>query len=102
MDLRETVRGSAPYRVVATLRQWARHSVAVSIATDERVQQAVVGTVLLVSVVSVLGSDMDAAVKFLSFVALFTVTAALVWSVADPLGRGRAVDTGVGSDRSEE
>lgn len=95
------VRGSAPYRVIATLRRWAQHSVAVSLATNERIQQAVVGTVLLVSVVSVLESNMDAAVKFLSFVALFTVTAALIWSVADPLGRGRAVDRGV-SNRSEE
>jgi hypothetical protein len=48
--------------------------------------------VLVVSVVSVLRSSMNAAVKFLSFVALFAVTAALVWSVADPLGRGRAAD----------
>jgi len=92
MDLRETVRGSTPYRAVATLRRWSEHSVAVSLATDERVQQAVVGAVLLLSVVSVLRSNMNAAVKFLSFVALFAVTAALVWSVADPLGRGSAVE----------
>ena len=102
MDLRETVRGSAPYRAAATLRRWAQHSVVVSLATDERVQQAVVGLVLLVSVVSVLRSDMNAAVKFLSFVALFAVTASLVWSVADPLGRGRAVDGGSDTDRPEE
>jgi hypothetical protein len=101
MDLRETVRGSSLYRAVASLRQWARHSVVVSLATDERVQQAVVGAVLLVSVVSVLRSNLNAAVKFLSFVALFAVTAALVWSVADPLGRGRAVDGRVGSERDE-
>jgi hypothetical protein len=100
MDLRETIRGSALYRAIATLRRWAEHSVAVSLATDERVQQAVVGLVLLVSVVSVLRSSMNAAVKFLSFVALFAVTAALVWSVADPLGRGSAIDNGSG--RSKE
>jgi hypothetical protein len=102
MDLRETVRGSLLYRVGATLRTWAQHSVVVSLATDERVQQAVVGLVLLVSVVSVLRSDMNAAVKFLSFVALFSVTAALVWSVADPLGPGSAVDGGADPDRSDE
>jgi hypothetical protein len=102
MDLRETVRGSLLYRIGAQLRRWAQHSVAVSLATDERVQQAVVGLVLLVSVVSVLRSDMNAAVKFLSFVALFAVTTALVWSVADPLGPGSAVDGGVDPDRSEE
>lgn len=102
MDLREAVRGSALYRAVATLRRWAQHSVVVSLATDERVQQAVIGTVLLVSVVSVLRSSMDASVKFLSFVALFAVTAALVWSVADPFGRGSAVDGAIGSDRSDE
>lgn len=102
MDLREAVRGSVPYRVVATLRRWARHSVAVSLATDERVQQAVIVAVLLVSVVSVLRSNMNASVKFLSFVALFAVTAALVWSVADPLGRASAVDSGVGSDGPDE
>jgi hypothetical protein len=102
MDLRETVRGSALYRAFATLRRWAQHSVVVSLATDERVQQAVVGIVLLVSVVSVLRSNMNAAVKFLSFVALFAVTAALVWSVADPLGRGSAVDGSIGSGRSDE
>jgi hypothetical protein len=102
MDLRETVRGSLLYRIGAQLRRWAQHSVAVSLATDERVQQAVVGLVLLVSVVSVLRSDMNAAVKFLSFVALFAVTAALVWSVADPLGPGSVVDGGVDSDRPEE
>ena len=102
MDLREAVRGSTPYRVVATLRRWARHSVAVSLATAERVQQVVIGVVLLMSVVSVLRSSADASVKFLSFVALFAVTAALVWSVADPLGRGRAVDGGSDTDRPEE
>ncbi|WP_276258074.1 hypothetical protein [Haloglomus litoreum] len=102
MDLRKTVRGSALYRAVATLREWVADSAAVSLATNERVQQAVVGVVLLVSVVSVLRSSMNASVKFLSFVALFAVTAALVWSVADPLGRGRAVDDDVESDRSEE
>jgi hypothetical protein len=101
MDLRETVQGSALYRAIARLRRWADDSVAVSLATDERIQQAFVGLVLLVSVVSVLGSNMNAAVKFLSFVALFAVTAALVWSVADPLGRGSVVDGGVGSERDE-
>jgi hypothetical protein len=55
-----------------------------------------------VSVASVLRSSMNASVKFLSFVALFAVTAALVWSVADPLGRGRAVEGRVEADRSEE
>jgi hypothetical protein len=102
MDLRETVRGSALYRAVATLRRWAADSTAVSLATNERVQQGVVGVVLLVSVASVLRSSMNASVKFLSFVALFAVTAALVWSVADPLGRGRAVEGRVEADRSEE
>jgi hypothetical protein len=102
MNLREAVRGSTLHRAVATLRRWAQHSLVVSIATDERVQQAVVGTVLLVSVVSVLRSNMNASVKFLSFVALFAVTAVLVWSVADPLGLGSAVDGGIGSDGPEE
>jgi hypothetical protein len=101
MDLRETVQGSILYRTVATLRRWAQHSLVVSLANDERVQQAVVGAMLLVSVVSVLRSDMNAAVKFLSFVALFAVIAALVWSVADPFGRGSAV-TGSGTGRGEE
>jgi hypothetical protein len=102
MDLREAVRGSTPYRVVATLRRWARHSVAVSLATAERVQQVVIGVVLLMSVVSVLRSSADASVKFLSFVALFAVTAALVWSVADPLGRGSVVEESVGPGGPEE
>jgi hypothetical protein len=101
MDLRETVQGSILYRMVATLRRWGQHSVVVSLANDERVQQAVVGAMLLVSVVSVLQSDMNAAVKFLSFVALFAVIAALVWSVADPLGRESAV-AGSGTGRGEE
>lgn len=101
MGLRATVRGSTLYRAVAALRRWAEHSVAVSLATDKRVQQAIIGVVLLVSVVSVLRSNMNAAVKFLSFIALFAVTAALVWSVADPLGRGRAVE-GADADGAEE
>jgi len=102
MDLREAVRGSTLYRAVVTLRRWSEQSVAVSLATDERVQQAVVGAVLLVSVVSVLRSNMNAAVKFLSFVALFAVTAALVWSVADPLGPGRTVGGDIESRPPDE
>jgi hypothetical protein len=58
--------------------------------------------VLVVSVVSVLRSSMNAAVKFLSFVALFAVTAALVWSVADPLGRRSVVSRETGPDYPRE
>ena len=102
MDPRRAVREMSVRQTATALRRWARDSTLVTLLTDERLQQAVVGLVLLISTVSVLGSRMNAAVKFLSFVALFAVVAALVWSVADPFGPGSAVGDGVETDQTNE
>ncbi|WP_435196315.1 hypothetical protein [Natronomonas sp. EA1] len=92
MRLRRVVHGSKLSRVLGTLRRWSEGSVAVALVTNERVQQGALALLLLFSSASVLGSSMDASVKFLSFVALFAVVTALVWSVAGPFGNGSETD----------
>lgn len=94
MRLREAVHHSRAYRVGVTLRRWTRNSVVVAFLLNERFQQTFIGMTLLVSIVSVHRSSMDASVKFLSFVALFAIVVALVWSLADPLA-----EEGTNTDR---
>lgn len=86
MKLIEVVRGSRLHRIGAILKSWGEASVTVRLLLNERVQQLLVTAALLVSVLSVLSSDLNAAVKFLSFVALFVVVAVPCWSLAAPLG----------------
>lgn len=87
MDIVETVRRSRTYRGVRTVRGWADGSVVVAHLRrhgSERLAGAAVLAVLAASVVAVLGSNLGAAVKFLSFVAAFAVVAAVLVSVTDP------------------
>lgn len=92
MKLTESVRGSRLYRVGATLKSWGKASVTVTLLTNERFQQLLVATALVVSVVLVLSSDLNAAIKFLSFVTLFVVVAVPLWSLAAPLGGESEID----------
>lgn len=80
----ETVRRSRTYRALVTLRRWAAGSVTARLGGSERVLRAAVGAVVLASVVSVLGSNLGAAVKFLSFLLAFALVAAVVRPFADP------------------
>ena len=82
--IESAVENSTILGMFSTLRRWARHSIASRLLSDERVLQGVLGVVLLVSIVSVLGSSMAAATKFLSFALLFVLIAALTWWLTDP------------------
>lgn len=86
MDLVRVVQNSTVYQWGRTLRVWARYSHIVRYATSERVQLLVLALVLLVSLVRISQSDMDAVVKFLSFVVVFFLTTIVTWSLTDPLG----------------
>lgn len=90
MDPAEVVRSSATYRWARTLGRWARHSRAVRLVASERFQLGVLAVVLLGSLVGVSRSSMEPAVKFLSFVVLFLLAAALTWPLTDPRGAGGA------------
>lgn len=81
----QTFRNSHIYRIGANLWYWSRHSVLVSEFQRSSVQQAIIGLALFASLVNILSSQMNAAVKFLSFAVLFVVTAAFTWSFTDPL-----------------
>ncbi|WP_436932513.1 hypothetical protein [Halosimplex halobium] len=68
---------SATYRVLRTLRRWAEGSVLLSRLGGERALFAALAAVVLLSVVSVFGSNLGAGVKFLSFALVFVSVAAL-------------------------
>lgn len=91
VDPRTALENSALYRFVRRLYRLARENAVVGFVLDARVQQVTVALVLAASSIVVLSSSLDAAVRFLSFLALFAVTASLVWTAADPLGEGSAV-----------
>lgn len=86
MDPAEVARSSTTYRWARTVGRWARHSQAVRLVASERVQLGVLAVVLVGSLVGVTRSSMEPAVKFLSFVVLFLLTAGLTWPLTDPLG----------------
>jgi hypothetical protein len=65
------------YQIGATLWNWTEHSILFSVLQNSKVQQVTIALVLLVSLVNVLGSQMNAAVKFMSFAFLFVVIAAV-------------------------
>lgn len=65
-----------------TVRRWCRDSFVGRLLATEWVLQGLVGVVLLVSLASVLRSDMATATKFLSFALLFVVTSVLTVRIA--------------------
>ena len=67
-----------------TFVKWTRRSYVVQTLKKERVQLAIAGVVLLVSLESVFRSNMDTAVKFLSFLLLFVLTALVTWPLTVP------------------
>lgn len=71
--------------IAGMVRRWGRHSRIGQLLRDERTLLLFVGAVLLVSVVSVFQSNMAAAIKFLSFVLLFVLTAGVTLWFVGPL-----------------
>lgn len=82
----EAVANSRTYRVAETVRGWAADSVTAALLAKERVQLAGLGLIVVVSVASVLGSNLGAGVKFLSFALLFVGLAWVTARFVDPPG----------------
>jgi hypothetical protein len=74
--------GSALLAVAGAVRRWCRHSAVGRLLASEWVVQTLIGMVLLVSMASVIESNMTTATKFLSFALLFVVTAVLTVGIA--------------------
>ncbi|UPW01290.1 hypothetical protein M0R88_04090 [Halorussus gelatinilyticus] len=84
MDVVRTVRESNIYAVVSTLRRWARGSTVLSMLTREEVLQGLLAIVLIVSTTRVALTNLNAAVKFLSFVVLFLLVVVIALPFTEP------------------
>lgn len=83
-DFRRIVRNSGTYTVTATVRTWAANSRTATLLSNQRWVLAVAAVVVSVSVLRVLSTGLDVAVKFLSFALLAVVLAAVTWRITDP------------------
>lgn len=84
MNIIAIIRASVLYEVTQTLRRWGNHSALAGIVADKRVQQSLIGLLLLISIINVLQTRMNAAMKFLSFLLLFVLVAVLTRSLSKP------------------
>lgn len=80
----DVVRRSRTYAAVRTLRRWADGSTVVGLAGRPRVLRALAGALVLASVASVLGSNLGAGLKFLSFLLCFVIVAAIARPFVEP------------------
>lgn len=84
MGIIDILVGSRIHRALRRAQRWTKDRLSLTRARRERVLKAAVGVLVGVSVVSVLGSNLGSGIKFLSFLVLFTVIAAIVVTVVDP------------------
>ena len=85
MSIPAVVRNSTLYSVLATLFRWFRASKTETILSNPLVLQGLLGVTVVLSIGSVLTSDLGAATKFLSFALLFVVLTFITWGFAEPL-----------------
>ena len=88
MDLRIVVRESKVYDIATTLFRWFEASRTGTLLSSPVVIRALLAGFVILSIGSVMLSNMNAAIKFLSFAFLFVLMAFLVWSSTEPLPEG--------------
>jgi hypothetical protein len=83
MRITDVLSRSDARRAAKTVHRRATNSSVVAMLGREDVIKGLVGAVVLFSVVSVLGSNLGAAIKFSSFLVLFTVISAIGYAVVE-------------------
>ena len=83
--LYHALQNSVLYRTSVRIYQISKRSAVVRLLNNERFLAALVGVFMLFSLFRVLQSGMHVSIKFMSFLVLFVLLAALTWQYTEPL-----------------
>lgn len=84
-DQRDILDGSVVYKWICRGSNWLKESTITRLLSNQRVLAGLLGGILVISLIRILSSGMNVAIRFLSFALLFAVLVALTWSYTKPL-----------------
>ncbi len=85
MKPKERIREASVYQAVERLRQYGAQSYTYRLATNPRILGGALLVAVLIGMVRILLTDMNDAIKFLSFAVLFVAFTALFWPYTKPV-----------------